>query len=262
MVKRIVDLFCMESQRVEGSAYGVHQFMISANDNAFSTTPKYTDSNGSRSINYRGWTLRTNKKPILNAGELQVANAALPIPLPEMTFGHNNMRVECGTFSYEFNCLDALATVDASPAAGDRIKVAMSNKWTEKSKEYNQEITNVIKPYDWTYTTDYVGTSTSTFTPSETNVDMELLQRPDPILFYEHCVLFEDELGDNGAALLDVRVRVMPTFFLILQRFFLRVDGVLLRTYDTRIMHEFGTDKVVRYICNREGAYEHLSNVY
>ena len=31
-------------------------------------------------------------------------------------------------------------------------------------------------------------------------IDMELLTRPEPILFYKHLILFEDFLHDNGVA--------------------------------------------------------------
>lgn len=48
-------------------------------------------------------------------------------------------------------------------------------------------------------------------------------------------MLYEDELGDNGCSMLGVKVRVMPSGFLILQRFFLRVDNVVFRIFDTRM---------------------------
>ncbi len=34
---------------------------------------------------------------------------------------------------------------------------------------------------------------------------MDKLRRPDPILFFDEMVLFEDELGDNGCAMLSVK---------------------------------------------------------
>ena len=39
-------------------------------------------------------------------------------------------------------------------------------------------------------------------------------------------VLFDDELHDNGAAKLSVKVRVMPGCWFVLLRFWLRVDGM------------------------------------
>jgi len=46
--------------------------------------------------------------------------------------------------------------------------------------------------------------------------------------------------------------RVMPTLLFILLRFYLRVDGVLVRTNDTRYFHEAGTDYMLREFCSKE----------
>ena len=79
----------------------------------------------------------------------------------------------------------------------------------------NQEhITDVVKPYDWTYSTKYNGSIISTtnkdhlkFEPTtEESIDIEQLKRPDPILFYDENILFEDELADNGTAVLSTKV--------------------------------------------------------
>jgi len=37
-------------------------------------------------------------------------------------------------------------------------------------------------------------------------INYEVLKRPDPILFYDELILFEDELADNGAAQLTCRI--------------------------------------------------------
>lgn len=58
--------------------------------------------------------------------------------------------------------------------------------------------------------------------------------------------------------LLSSRQRVMPNCFFVLARFFLRVDGVLLRCYDTRYFHDFETDVVVRERLRREADYASL----
>ena len=58
--------------------------------------------------------------------------------------------------------------------------------------------------FDWTYTTEYAGSvegATVRDVPSnEAVIDMDLLMRPDPILYFKDVVLFEDELHDNGMA--------------------------------------------------------------
>lgn len=35
---------------------------------------------------------------------------------------------------------------------------------------------------------------------------MDLLRRQDPILFYDENILYEDELADNGTAMLTIRL--------------------------------------------------------
>lgn len=63
------------------------------------------------------------------------------------------------------------------------------------------------KPFDWTFTTDYMGTM-SGFQAEVTDecIDMEKLKRKDKILFYVDLTLFEDELHDNGIASLSVKM--------------------------------------------------------
>jgi type 2A phosphatase activator TIP41 len=38
----------------------------------------------------------------------------------------------------------------------------------------------------------------------------------------------------------------MPSTFLVLLRFFLRVDGVIVKILDTRLYHQFGTSILIR----------------
>lgn len=53
----------------------------------------------------------------------------------------------------------------------------------------------------------------------------------------------------------------MPTCFLVLQRFFLRVDDVLFRLNDTRLYHEFGNDYFVREYTSKEAHYNVIRQV-
>ncbi len=85
---------------------------------------------------------------------------------------------------------------------------------------------------------------------------MELLKRPDPILFFDEVMLYEDELADNGIAMLSCKIRVMPARLLLLSRFFLRLDDVLFRIRDTRLYVEFATGDIIREYTAREGQFE------
>ena len=68
--------------------------------------------------------------------------------------------------------------------------------------------------------------------------DMALLRRRDAHPAFLGFQLYEDDLGDNGDSMVRLRLRVMPTCFLVLPA--LRVDGVLIRHHDTRLFHKFG----------------------
>jgi type 2A phosphatase activator TIP41 len=53
----------------------------------------------------------------------------------------------------------------------------------------------------------------------------------------------------------------MPSCFLVLQRFFLRVDDVLFRINDTRLYHEFGKDYFVREYTSKDAHYNTIRQV-
>lgn len=121
-----------------------------------------------------------------------------------------------------------------------------------------------MKPFDWSYSTDYKGTERSAsicFEPSDIPIPLELLKRPDPIKFFDEVMLYEDEMADNGITALSCKVRVMPARLLLLCRFFMRLDGVMVRIRDTRVYVEFQTKEVIREYTAREERYEVLRQV-
>lgn len=98
---------------------------------------------------------------------------------------------------------------------------------SEHSKE-------VVKRYDWTYTTDYRGTllgehmqikvfcaltlklaecgvsltqrAREQVTPTTERIDMERLKAREQIKFFEDVLLFEDELHDHGVSMINVKI--------------------------------------------------------
>ncbi|KAJ3168639.1 hypothetical protein HDU88_001532 [Geranomyces variabilis] len=222
------------------------------------------DNGPEKGIELRGWRITTSKVAIFNSAELDRAAQELSVPNPEMLFGNNHLTLthEASGVNITFRAVDALKRVDASPNAAEGIKVAVAAHWTKNNADAAEKLKGVVKPYDWTYTTDYTGTlvhgAFEQAGKNDAGIDFEKLKRPDPILFYDELVLYEDELADNGTAILTLRVRVMPTCFLVLLRFFLRVDGVLFRVNDTRLYHEFGTNRVVREYSSRDQDYNQI----
>ncbi len=134
-----------------------------------------------------------------------------------------------------------------------------------KDREKKHEgITEVVKPFDWSYSTDYKGTLRSPSPPFENTtmaIPLELLKRPDPILFFDEVILYEDEMADNGITMFSCKIRVMPARLLLLCRFFMRLDNVLLRIRDTRVYVDFGTGEVIREYLAKEEKYEVVRQV-
>lgn len=131
-------------------------------------------------------------------------------------------------------------------------------------EKVHEGIKEVVKPFDWSYTTDYKGTlrpGAPSFHPTVKAIPLELLRRPDPILFFDENVLYEDELADNGIAMLSCKIRVMPARLLLLCRFFLRLDDVIFRLRDTRVYVDFETKEVIREYVAKEDEFENVRMV-
>ncbi|XP_022089894.1 TIP41-like protein [Acanthaster planci] len=209
-------------------------------------------------FNFGPWAITSTKGHILKSLQLERYHQELELPqLPEMIFGDNVLRImNVGGYGIEFNAFDSLKRVDAH---NDPIKVAAAQKWQEARSDC-EFIKKVVKPFDWTFTTDYKGTLLGDLQESSTDqrINMEKLKVREKIHFYEEMTLFEDELADNGCASLIVKMRVMQSCFFILLRFFLRVDDVLIRINDTRIYHEAGASYILREFTSREKSISDL----
>ena len=68
-------------------------------------------------------------------------------------------------------------------------------------------------------------------------------------------------MADNGITTLSCKVRVMPKRLLLLCRFFMRLDNVLVRIRDTRVYIEFETREIIREYIAREEKYEVVRQV-
>jgi type 2A phosphatase activator TIP41 len=61
-------------------------------------------------------------------------------------------------------------------------------------------------------------------------IDTALLgDRAAPILFFDEVTLLEDFIHDAGEVRLSAKVRVMPTCWYVLLRYWLRVDGITVK---------------------------------
>ena len=115
--------------------------------------------------------------------------------------------------------------------------------------------------YDWTFSSPYAGTILSKQNNSSDNkshnnsssikriinnrhqwqplpqsqIPFHLLQdTSQPILLYDDIHLFEDDLHDNGESSLNIKIRIMPKCWYVLQRLFVRVDYVCVKCREVR----------------------------
>ncbi|KAL8775292.1 MAG: hypothetical protein Q9209_000299 [Squamulea sp. 1 TL-2023] len=216
-------------------------------------------SNSDKSIVHHGFRITTRKLPILKAEPIERMTSALGIAPPEMIFGDNFVSIEHLESGWKiyFDAFHSLDLVDKT--GGSMLQVAHSKEWQSTREKKHEGITEVVKPFDWSYSTNYKGTEQSKskhLEPSNTPIPLELLKRPDPIVFFDEVMLYEDEMADNGITLLSCKLRAMPARLLLLCRFFMRLDGVMLRIRDTRVYVEFQTGEVIREYTAREDKYE------
>lgn len=235
------------------------------------------DGPNSRGILISGWKILSKKCPILNMQSVEQWEKMLETShLPEMVFGDSSLELvhKASGIHISFNAFDALCGWKREGLPP--VEVPAAAKWKFRSKP-SQE---VILDYDYTFTTPYCGSETIEHSNNGENtkmkdglkleweecgdrIDLVALQARDPILFYDEVVLYEDELSDNGVSLLTVKVRVMPKCWFLLLRYWLRVDGVLMRLRDTRMHSNFHNDDsvsptVLRERCIRENKIQDL----
>eukprot|EP01135_Chromosphaera_perkinsii_P004489 Nk52_evm13s284 gene=Nk52_evmTU13s284 len=207
---------------------------------------------------------------IMNSPERADLTAKLQYPIPEMIFGNSSVSLENGKYGFRisFSAEPALAAVDTTGEAIKHIKVEQSDKWFQ-SRNITKEMKEAVKPYDWTFTTTFKGDlcvlsssglkeGTFAFEKTPESIDFESLKQREPILFYEEVPMYEDDLGDFGMASLNVKIRVMPSGFFVLQRFYARVDGVAVIVNDTRLHHKFGKGYMLREFVSKEASFDEL----
>jgi len=167
------------------------------------------------------------------------------------------------------------------------LKIKQSETWKNKKVDDKTEVKVLEKISDWTYSTPYKGTIVRPEKKKDLSeltiaLDKLTLDKPEnklevpnlevtteeipvgnlgpsnTIKYYNDISLFEDELGDCGLSQSNFRFRVMGDCFFGLLRFYLRVDEVLIRIYDTRFYHEFGHSYILREFTCKEATYEVL----
>lgn len=108
------------------------------------------------------FALSTRKLPISKSGPIDALSRRLGgLPVPEMIFGDNLVALRHAPtgWALAFAAEPALDAVDKTGA--NMLQVAYAGAWSS-SRERSQahDIREVVRPYDWSYSTDYAGSET------------------------------------------------------------------------------------------------------
>lgn len=98
-----------------------------------SSIPKHDlyEAPNERAISVNGWRISTTTNPISNSNECDALQAALGIPLPEMTFGNNKLTLthQPTGWVYVFDAPGSLSEVSTEGDGG--IKVGHAKSWLD-----------------------------------------------------------------------------------------------------------------------------------
>lgn len=195
-------------------------------------------------VEVHGWRFASTTALALNSEERtllarDVLHLAPLVPLPEMVFAGTSLAVEylSQNLSVRFETTPALKL------------------WADPHKGSHSNHTN----FDFTYNTGYIGSVVQNGHPvrtavTEEKLPLEKLMQHVQILHYDQVLLFEDDVRDLGEIYLEAKIvhtregidltlarkRVMDFGFLVLCRYYCRLDGKELTLTDTRYYHEFG----------------------
>ncbi|KAI1180091.1 TIP41-like family-domain-containing protein [Nemania sp. FL0916] len=104
------------------------------------------------------FAVSSRKLPISKAGPIAALERELGIPVPEMIFGDNLVSV-CHLrtgWRIDFAARDALDAVDKT--GENMLRVAYARAWSASREQTSAGIRDVVRPFDWSYSTTYRGT--------------------------------------------------------------------------------------------------------
>ncbi|KAI0909838.1 TIP41-like family-domain-containing protein [Ustulina deusta] len=104
------------------------------------------------------FVIASRKLPISKAGPIEAMERDIGIPVPEMIFGDNVVSIAHAPTGWrvEFNARDALDAVDKTGA--NMLRVAHAGEWSASREQTSAGIREVVRPFDWSYSTTYKGT--------------------------------------------------------------------------------------------------------
>ena len=239
-------------------------------------------------ISVKGWDIGTSQGSIGDAAwfaqasneleqaaqyKLQNSSQHRKIVLPEMVFPVAHVAIERsqGDLFLSWDAMDALKEwseahqaipLNKSDFSFRGVSILQSSDaklWENKKSIHDKPASSkdgdAVFHYDWTYSTPFSGKvygsagSAGWKKLRKSGMPMDRLKDQSvPILLYDDILLLQDDLHDNGDVQLSVKVRVMPSCAYVLSKLFLRLDGVLLRLRECRLLVDFDGQKIYRDI--------------
>jgi type 2A phosphatase activator TIP41 len=243
-----------------------------------------SDDGQERGIRIKGWEIKSKHSGIATQEVILNYEQQLNTKhLPELLFSEAGIDIKHvqSKVHLSFTAFEALREWKGLNLPA--IQALVAQDWQRTRMQDIRDLGVQKEDYDWTFTTPYAGhlyTDDGTvinqqqgcWRDTQVGIDRELLMRREPILFYDEFDLYESELDDHGMCKLVVKLRVMTSCWYALMRYWLRVDGVLVRCYDTRLFCAFNQEdpnaaqpprpsRVVREVKRCECSLEHLARM-
>lgn len=159
--------------------------------------------------------------------------------------------------AYEFHTYEALKLIDP---------LLQVSALTTPS-EFQSSMTKYCKPPEEASTcSSYIGQVKLSYRHGSISIEdtseqipLEKLTKNDPILWYNEIKLFtKGSLKEKSD--FSIKVRVMPTMFYCLAKMTLFLSRKTVRSLETRVFHEYGSDSVLRVFCVKENSVDELVN--
>jgi hypothetical protein len=277
---------------LHSAADASHKRHVSPNLGQYAIPLKWDDALVGVSI--AGFDIGTSQGPIANADWYSVNSKALEtlaqctassstkqrkIVLPEMVYPIAHVALEGHGIWLSWDAADCLQTwaschshIAIHAETGFHGVSVMKSKdaklWEKRKQQQQQKFDNsdaaAIFHYDWTYSSPFsVKMEGGIWNElEESGMRMDLLtDQTAPILFFDEIVLYEDDLHDNGLVQYTIKLRIMPTCAYVLARLLVRVDHVLVRLKETRVLVDFFGIKpqLYRDVTWRECSWDELA---
>lgn len=192
------------------------------------------------------WSFESNQGSVSKESGLNVYNNSF------LSIQNNRAGI-----AYEFHTYEALKLIDPEHQIS-----ALNNPSTLQSN-----ITKYCKPAEEVSScSSYIGQVKLSYRhgsilieDTSDHIPLEKLTKNDPILWFNEIKLFNKGTLKEKSDF-SIKVRVMPTMFYCLAKMTLFLSRKTVRSLETRVFHEYGSDSILRVFCVKENSIDDLAN--